>query len=81
MTVDTIRFFPFVKEFLTRHDVGAAERVRAIEAHIGALRRSFEQLVIAEGQFRNDCRASHLNVLKEAASSLRQDAEALNRAI
>jgi hypothetical protein len=81
MTVDTIRFFPFVKEFLTRHDADAAERLRAIENHLRALQRSFDLLAAAEGEFREDCRASHLNVLKDSASALRRDAEALNRLV
>lgn len=81
MTVDTYRFFPFIKEFVARHDAAAAERVREIQAHIAALCHSFDRLVVAEGQFRSECRSEHISVLKEAAAALRRNAEALNRVL
>jgi predicted nucleic acid-binding Zn-ribbon protein len=81
MTVDTFRFFPVVKDVLARHDPEASKRLRAIDAQIAALQHSFQQLVFAEGQFRKNCRAEHVTVLKQAAEALRRDAEALNRLV
>jgi predicted nucleic acid-binding Zn-ribbon protein len=81
MTVDTFRFFPVVKEVLARHDPEASRRLRAIDTEITALQRSFQQLVFAEGQFRKNCRAEHVAVLKQAADELRRGAETLNRLV
>lgn len=81
LTVDTLRFFPFVKELLARDDAAASERVREIERHIATLVHSFEQLVVAAGRFRSDCRVSHLKTLRDSALALRRDAEALNRVV
>jgi len=81
LTVDIFRFFPFVKELLSREDVVASKRVRDIEAHIAALVRTFDQLVVAAGQFRDECRASHLKTLKGSAAALLRDGENLNRIV
>lgn len=81
LMVDTLRFFPVVKELLARQSADAFERVRAIEREIGLLVRSFAQLVVAADRFRDDCRASHLTTLKETAAVLRRHAEALDRIV
>ena len=81
MRVDTSRFFPFVKQFLSQQDAAAAQRACDIQAHIAALARSFDQLVLAAGAFRADCRASHLHTIKDGAAALRRDAESLNRLV
>jgi hypothetical protein len=81
MVVDTCRFFPFVKDYWSNHDAAAATRAREIEAQIAALSRSFDMVSRAEEQFRGECRDTHLKALKEAAATLRRDAEALNRIV
>jgi len=81
LTVDTFRFFPFVKELLSKQNAVASTRVLEIETHIAALVRSFDQLIVADGEFRDECRASHLKTLKDSAAALRRDAENLNRIV
>jgi hypothetical protein len=81
IVVDRLRFFPVVRELLARHDADAAERLRDIDGSISAFVRSFEQLVFAEGAFRDDCRASHLTQLKESVAALRSAADALNKLV
>lgn len=82
LTVDTLRFLPAVKDLLARAtppeiSSGAAD----VETHIARLIRTFAALLAASEQFRTDCRSSHLAVLKEAATSLRRECDALSRAM
>jgi hypothetical protein len=70
-----------VRELLARHDADAAERLHDIDVRISALGRLFEQLVFAEGRFRDDCRTSHLAQLKESVAALRSAADALNKLV
>lgn len=81
LAADAYRFFPIIDEVMTHDDPSEGTRARDIERHIGALLHSFEELVMAEGQFRADCRASHLQTLKHSAVALRRDAESLNRLV
>lgn len=71
LTVDTMRFFPIVKDLLHAH---APETARAegasIERHIDEISRTFKRLVVAADEFRAGCRTSHLHVLKEQANDL-----------
>ena len=80
--VDTFRFFPFVKELLERDTTPElVARAGVVETHIADLIRTFGALVAAAGEFRSDCRASHLTTLKALATSLLGESDALNRAI
>ena len=81
LAVDTFRVFAIVKEVMSHENAADGQRAGDIERCIAALLRSFEQLVVADGQFRTDCRASHLHTLKDSAAALRRDAEALNRLV
>ena len=82
LTVDTFRFFPVVREVLNRTGPRElARRESEIEWRIAELIRTFADLVVAADRFKADCRASHLKTLKEAASTLRHDAEALDRLV
>jgi hypothetical protein len=82
LRIDTFRFFPVVKELLTRKTPPQlAESARTIETHIAELIGTFEALVVAADQFRADCRSSHLKTLKALALSLGRECDALNRAI
>ncbi len=79
--VDISRFFPFVEALLARHDPEAAEGVRTIAAGATALTASFNRLVVAAGEFRSDCRVSHVHALKEAGAALLADAVRLDRLV
>ena len=80
--VDTFRFFPYVKELLERDTTPELlARAGVVEIHIAELIRAFDALVVAAGQFRSDCRASHLTTLKALATSLLHESDALSRAI
>lgn len=81
IVADTHRFFPVIKDVMTWDDPDEGARARDIERHIGALARLFDQLALAEGQFRSECRASHLHTLKAAADALRREADGLNRLV
>jgi hypothetical protein len=81
LAVDVLRFFPFVKEWMAKRSSETHRRLRDISAGISRLTASFESLVMAHGQFRANCRASHLKTLKSAAASLLRDAEQLNRLV
>ena len=80
LTVDTMRFFPMVKDLLQSHapDTAQAEGV-SIERHIAGIVRTFEQLVVAADEFRAGCRASHLDVLKTRATDLLAAVNRLDR--
>jgi hypothetical protein len=80
--VDTWRFFPVVKELLARDTPPElATRAGDIERHVAGLIRTFSALVVAADEFRTDCRSSHLHTIKALATSLLQEADALNRAV
>ena len=81
LTVDTFRFLPVVREILNRTTPDVARRESGIEWRIAELTRTFADLVVAADRFKSDCRTSHMKTLKEAASTLRQDAEALNHLV
>lgn len=81
MTVDVSRFFPFVRDFLGRHDAAAAGSAGQIQAKAADFIASFDRLVLAEGVFRKDCRLSHVHVLKDAAAALLAEAAALDRVL
>ena len=79
LTVDTIRFFPVVRILL--HSA-RLEPLRAggatVEHHIATVVWSFDRLVVAAGEFQNGCRASHLRVLKDAATALLTESDQLD---
>lgn len=79
LTVDTFRFFPIVRDLLTRASADLQRRGGDIEHHIANLIRTFADLVVAAERFKTDCRASHLKVLKELAQTLRKEANAFER--
>jgi len=82
LTVDTMRFMPGVKELLARATpVEVSGRATALEAHIAQLIRTFAALIVAADQFRTDCRSSHLAVVKQLATSLNRECNALSRAM
>jgi len=81
LTVDVFRFFPVVKEWMARRSPDANRRLADITAANSRLTSSFESLVMAQGQFRTKCRASHLKTLKSAAGTLLRDADQLNRLV
>lgn len=80
LLVDTMRFFPIVKDLLNRH---APDTVReeglSVERDIAAIYRTFGRLVIAADEFRAGCRASHLKTLKAHSASLLSLANQLDR--
>ena len=82
LTVDSLRFFPMLRELLTHAGVPAAARAEnGIEIHIADVVRSFGQLVVAADAFKAECRSSHLNTIKEDARALLQEAERLDRVL
>ncbi len=80
LVVDTMRFFPVVKDLIHFH---APDHVRAdsakIDHDIVAIYRTFSQLVVAAEEFRSGCRASHLHTLKAQASDLAAKVDHLDR--
>ncbi len=82
LTVDSFRFFPALDDVLAHAAIADAIRgAHEIEIHIAAVVRSFGTLVVAADQFRANCRMSHLETLKEAATGLLREAELLNRVL
>jgi hypothetical protein len=82
LTVDTFRFFPVVQDLLRQHTPPALQTSGiAIERHIAAFIRSFGDLIVAADQFRTDCRMSHWATLKERATLLLRETDALNRGL
>ena len=80
LVVDTMRFFPVVRDLLHAH---APESVRAegasIEHDIADVDRTFRRLVVAANEFREGCRASQLQTLKARADDLGGKVNQLDR--
>jgi hypothetical protein len=82
LAVDTMRFFPALKEMLARAaPADVSSRATDLEGHIARLIRTFDALVVAADVFRADCRSSHLAVLKQLAASLKRECSGLSRAM
>ena len=80
LTVDTMRFFPIVKDLLHSHAPETAQADGAsIERHINEISRTFDRLVLAADEFRAGCRTSHLHTLKERATDLLKQVDQLDR--
>ena len=80
LIVDTMRFFPVVRDLLhfRAPDSARAEGAR-IEHGIAAVYQTFARLVVAADEFRTGCRASHLTALKALATDLANNANQLDR--
>ena len=72
-----------VTEARARHGASVAREAAAdaIARHIAAVNRTFEDLVAAAEEFRSGCRASHLGILKTAATDLLAEVERLDHAL
>ena len=80
LTVDTMRFFPVVRDLLHFHAPPAAQADGAnVEWQIAQIYRTFSQLVVAADEFRAGCRTSHLHTLKERATDLLAQVNQLDR--
>lgn len=82
LVVDTLRFFPaFTHILVGTHPPDVQSAADEVQHEIGALVRTFQRISVAAEAFRTGCRASHVPILKQAATDLHAHAEHLERLI
>ena len=78
--VDTIRFFPLVRDMAVRHGV-EGELIREFSTDLNSVLRTFRELVSGIETYGGGCATAHLTEVKSRVSALRAAASRLDAAL
>ena len=78
--VDTIRFFPLVRDIADRHGV-EREMIREFSTDLHSMLQTFRELLSGIETYGGGCAAAHLTQVKSCASELRAVASRLDTAL